>query len=117
MLPKDYINYRLTGQHTTDCSDASGTLLFDVPTDGLAVGEHIVGIRAYSTTTNSQGQSITTFGPTITSHVLVHDNQQEAQKVLYAEYFWGEDPGYGKGTPIAITPGQEVTLDNLSVST
>lgn len=30
MLPKDYINYRLTGAHTTDCSDASGTLLFDV---------------------------------------------------------------------------------------
>jgi len=30
MLPKDYINYRLTGVHSTDCSDASGTLLFDV---------------------------------------------------------------------------------------
>ncbi len=30
MLPKDYINYRLTGVHATDCSDASGTLLFDV---------------------------------------------------------------------------------------
>ena len=32
MLPKDYINYRLTGVHSTDCSDASGTLLFDVRT-------------------------------------------------------------------------------------
>lgn len=30
MLPKDYINYRLTHVHSTDCSDASGTLLFDV---------------------------------------------------------------------------------------
>ena len=30
MLPKDYINYRLTGVHCTDCSDASGTLLLDV---------------------------------------------------------------------------------------
>ena len=30
MLPKDYINYRLCGVHSTDCSDASGTLLFDV---------------------------------------------------------------------------------------
>ena len=30
MLPKDYITYRLTGVHATDCSDASGTLLFDV---------------------------------------------------------------------------------------
>lgn len=26
LLPKDYLNYRLTGQLTTDCSDASGTL-------------------------------------------------------------------------------------------
>ncbi len=30
MLPKDYINYMLTGVHSTDFSDASGTLLLDV---------------------------------------------------------------------------------------
>lgn len=30
MLPKDYLVYRLTGVHSTDVSDASGTLLFDV---------------------------------------------------------------------------------------
>ncbi|MBR5932306.1 MAG: xylulokinase, partial [Lachnospiraceae bacterium] len=30
MLPKDYINYVLTGVHATDASDASGMLLFDV---------------------------------------------------------------------------------------
>ena len=30
MLPKDYINYCLTGVHSTDFSDASGTLLLDV---------------------------------------------------------------------------------------
>ncbi|MBO6054879.1 MAG: xylulokinase [Oscillospiraceae bacterium] len=30
MLPKDYINFMLTGVHATDCSDASGMLLFDV---------------------------------------------------------------------------------------
>lgn len=30
MLPKDYINYRLTGKHMTDYSDASGMLLLDV---------------------------------------------------------------------------------------
>ena len=31
MLPKDYINYRLTGVHACDYSDASGMLLLDVP--------------------------------------------------------------------------------------
>ncbi len=30
LLPKDYINMRLTGDISTDVSDASGTLLFDV---------------------------------------------------------------------------------------
>ena len=30
MLPKDYINYRLTGVHACDYSDASGMLLLDV---------------------------------------------------------------------------------------
>lgn len=30
MLPKDYINYMLTGEFCTDASDASGTLFFDV---------------------------------------------------------------------------------------
>lgn len=30
MLPKDYLAYRLTGVHSTDVSDASGMLLFDV---------------------------------------------------------------------------------------
>jgi len=31
LLPKDYIRLKLTGEYATDVSDASGTLLFDVP--------------------------------------------------------------------------------------
>lgn len=30
LLPKDYLNFRLTGERATEVSDASGTLLFDV---------------------------------------------------------------------------------------
>jgi xylulokinase len=30
LLPKDYIHLKLSGEHATDVSDASGTLLFDV---------------------------------------------------------------------------------------
>ena len=30
LLPKDYVLYRLTGEHGIDAADASGTLLFDV---------------------------------------------------------------------------------------
>jgi xylulokinase len=30
LLPKDFLRFKLTGEYTTDVSDASGTLLFDV---------------------------------------------------------------------------------------
>lgn len=30
LLPKDYVRLKLSGEHTTDVADASGTLLFDV---------------------------------------------------------------------------------------
>jgi xylulokinase len=30
LLPKDYVRFKLSGEHTTDVADASGTLLFDV---------------------------------------------------------------------------------------
>jgi xylulokinase len=30
LLPKDYVRFRLTGEHAIDVADASGTLLFDV---------------------------------------------------------------------------------------
>ena len=30
MLPKDYLAFRLSGNYSTDVSDASGTLFFDV---------------------------------------------------------------------------------------
>ena len=30
LLPKDYVRLRLCGEHATDVTDASGTLLFDV---------------------------------------------------------------------------------------
>ena len=39
MLPKDYINYVLTGAHCTDFSDASGTLLLDVGAPPLVAGD------------------------------------------------------------------------------
>ena len=41
-LPKDYINYRLTGVFATDVSDASGTLYFDV--ENRKWSEEMLGI-------------------------------------------------------------------------
>ena len=47
MLPKDYINYVLTGVHCTEPSDAAGTLLYDVERGGWSEEMlEIVGVRA-----------------------------------------------------------------------
>ncbi|MBQ9015209.1 MAG: xylulokinase [Firmicutes bacterium] len=47
MLPKDYLLYRFTGVHATDYSDASGTLLLDVPRKSWSEPMlEICGIRA-----------------------------------------------------------------------
>ena len=77
----------------------------DIPTDGLTNGRHTLGIRTYG----DQGWS-----PTILSDVMVK-GAGEATLICYAEYFWNEDPGYGKGTPIAIAKGMEVSVENLEV--
>ena len=44
MLPKDYVRLRLCGEHVTDVSDASGTLLFDVAARAQAAGALGVGV-------------------------------------------------------------------------
>lgn len=46
MLPKDYLNYRLTGVHCTDYSDASGMLTLDVKNKGWS--EEMLGICGVS---------------------------------------------------------------------
>ena len=38
IMPKDYINYKLTGRVATDCSDAAGTLLFDIKNRAFDAG-------------------------------------------------------------------------------
>ena len=106
------------GQATTVTAaiGTDGTLQFDVPTSGLTPGEHLIGIRSYSTTTDDQGVSHTAFGPTITQSVLVK-GEYTAQQILCVEYFWDDDPGFGHGTAIPFTPGQEMTLTSLEIPT
>ena len=53
LLPKDYVRLRLTGEHATDVSDASGTLLLDVANrtwsdEVLQALEHRPGLAADS---------------------------------------------------------------------
>lgn len=75
-----------------------------VSTDGLSAGHHQLSVRY---------RGLMGWSPTVSSDVIV---MPEAI-IANAEYFWNDDPGYGHGTPISITPGQEVTLDNLGIPT
>ena len=74
---------------------------------GLTAGDHQLFVRVYG----DNG-----WAPTISQTVYVDPDVSEF-KVLAAEYFWNEDPGYGKGTPIALTPGVEVSINDFMVPT
>ena len=81
-----------------------GIVISDIPVDGLSTGEHLLGFRTCSGKTWSQ---------TVTSIVYISDPRQYS--ITGAEYFWGKDPGFGKGTPIELTPGEEVNIKNFEI--
>lgn len=85
--------------------DGVGMVSIDLLTGDLEPGEHTLGLR-----TNSGG----TWSQTLLSTIVVpHDYDA---KITAAEYFWGDDPGFGKGTPVEITPGKDVvSVDNLTL--
>lgn len=91
--------------------DADGNLVVEVPTDGLTTGNHLLGMRAFIRT-----DATVFYGPTLLQTILV-PQQNDKAKVFRIEYFWDEDPGRGSGTPIAITPGKELNLDNIEIPT
>lgn len=75
-----------------------------ISTDGLSAGHHQLSVRY---------RGLMGWSPTVSSDIIV---MPEAI-IANAEYFWNNDPGYGHGSPLNITPGQEVTLDNLGIPT
>ena len=81
-----------------------GVMISDIPVDGLSTGEHLLGFRTCSGKTWSQ---------TVTSIVFISDPRQYS--ITGAEYFWGKDPGFGKGTRIELAPGEEVNIENLEI--
>ena len=94
----------------TATTDADGNFSFDAPTTGLTPGNHLLGFRAYKA---DDADKPWFYGPTLTQQVYVPASDTGITRV---EYFWDSDPGFGKGTAIAITPGQEIDLDNVKLS-
>ena len=77
-----------------------------IPTTGLVKGAHLLGIRALG----ERGWS-----PLMTQEVYVP--AADGAEVSRVEYFWDVDPGFGKGTPLSFTKGQEISIENATVST
>lgn len=73
-------------------------------TDGLATGEHIFGLRV------SSGSG---WSNTLTSIVRIMEDG--SYEIVAAEYFWGEDPGLGNGTPVDIVPGASLAIEDLAI--
>ncbi len=73
---------------------------FDVSTDNLADGIHLIGLRTLTDGTWSE---------TKVRRFLVRSSHDDY--VTRVEYFWNNDPGAGSGYTVDITPGEEVSID------
>lgn len=76
-------------------SDAGSevTVSLSVMTEGLSRGVHILGIRSHSVG----------WSTTLRKAVVVG---AEGNPIEVVEYFWDEDPGYGKATPLNFQAGE-----------
>lgn len=85
---------------TAQLGAEGGVIDVDVLTEGLAAGQHTIGFRTYS------GSA---WSPTVTALVTIPDGR--STEITGAEYFWGADPGFGNGTPIAVESGNDVSVE------
>ncbi len=92
--------------------DAEGNVQFEPSVAGLSAGQHLIGVRSYHVT-----DTATYYGPTLLQEFIISLPEEDTY-VSRVEYFWDDnDPGFGQGTAIAITPGEEVNLQNVELST
>ena len=86
-----------------------------IPTNELTPGYHLLGFRAYRTMTENGGQKVTRYAPTIIKLLYIPFSGEDYEHISRLEYFWDTDPGAGKGTPVTITLGREVTLTDIAI--
>ena len=95
------------GEGTPISITSSHEVTFDglgLSLNGLSQGRHLLGVRYRGT----NGWSTTFLSD-------FYNIEGDGGSIATAEYFWDTDPGFGQGTPIALTPGEEVTLEDLGI--
>lgn len=85
--------------------NSNGDVDFSVPTTNLVPGFHLMGVRA---------AHAGNYGPTVLQNIYVPTNTAD-NVITHVEYFWDSDPGIGHATPISITPGNSVNLQDMPV--
>lgn len=91
--------------------EGNGTLQFTIPKNQLPTGRHLIGVRTFIVK-----DDITEYSPTVYDRIDIFQ-PSDRKPLMYLEYFWDEDPGYGEGTHIALPEDFEATLDKLPIST
>lgn len=81
-------------------SGSEVTVSFDVLTEGLSRGIHMLGIRSHSGSWSS----------TLKRAIVIGAENNPIQAV---EYFWDEDPGPGQGTPLAFSGTQTAIINEV----
>ena len=89
------------GQATPITNVVEGEQTLDIPTSSLSVGVHILCLRSMG----SNGVWSSTLSHPI---YVMHMGGSTASHV---EYFFDQDPGYGRGTVLTVSGSQDVTLD------
>ncbi|MFN4005994.1 MAG: cohesin domain-containing protein [Chitinophagaceae bacterium] len=84
-------------------------LTFNINANNLAVGPHIVGARAMSA---NGAWSKTNFWLFYKPYANMAPST--TPNINRVEYFLNTDPGFGRGTPLTVTPG--VNLENLTAN-
>ena len=84
-------------------ADAEGNVNFDIPANNIPCGANYIVIR----TKKCDANGVAHYSPALIKRV----NRRPSVGVVAMEYYWDVDPGYGKATPIAITPGLDVAVD------
>lgn len=96
------------GQATPLPVPASGhdlNFTFSAAIDTLKQGAHLLYVRAYDAASGAWSLS----NPQL-FYKEAMAGAGTAPNLVRAEYFFDTDPGAGAGTPVAITPGQEITF-------
>lgn len=88
------------GKATVINNAVEGEQTLDIPTSALSVGAHILCIRSLG----SNG----VWSSTMTKPIYVMHTGNNTYSV---EYFFDNDPGYGKGNVLIIAGSQDVTID------